>query len=55
MDQFFPIPSPEPPRIETDGIEIEGVNTLIQTSLCIWLQNDLKWNTHVRKITKKRE
>ena len=44
--------SPEPPPILTDGIEIERVNTV--KPLGVWMQNDLKWNTHVRKITKKR-
>jgi hypothetical protein len=42
--------SPEP--IQTDGIEIERVKTFKR--LGVWMQNDLKWNTHVTKITKKR-
>jgi hypothetical protein len=44
--------SPEPPPILTDEIEIERVNTV--KPLGVWMQNDLKWNTHVRKITKMR-
>ncbi|CAB3995382.1 RNA-directed DNA polymerase from mobile element jockey [Paramuricea clavata] len=43
--------SPEPPPIQTDGIEIERVNSF--KLLGVWVQNDLKWNTHVCKITKR--
>ncbi|CAB4013179.1 Hypothetical predicted protein [Paramuricea clavata] len=41
----------EPPPIQTDGIEIERVNSF--KLLGVWVQNDLKWNTHVCKITKR--
>ncbi|CAB4021160.1 Hypothetical predicted protein [Paramuricea clavata] len=43
--------SSEPPPIQTDGIEIERVNSF--KLLGVWVQNDLKWNTHVCKITKR--
>jgi hypothetical protein len=48
MRLSFSQSSPESPPILTDGIEIERVNNF--DLLGVWMQNDLKWNTHVRKI-----
>ena len=43
--------NPEPSPVWIDDTELERVKTF--KLLGVWIQDDLKWNTHVREITKK--